>query len=61
LKFDDSLLKAFLAVSKDVVADIGSRDELSRKIYARYQQFRTSIMDWSDISERAYFNSRGLA
>ena len=61
LKFDDSLLKAFLKLSKDVVAEIGSRDELSKKIYASYQQFRTSIMDWTDISERAYLNSRSLA
>ena len=61
LKFDDSLLKALLAISKDVVAEIGSGDELSKKIYASYQQFRASIMDWSDIAERAFLNARGLA
>jgi TRAP-type mannitol/chloroaromatic compound transport system substrate-binding protein len=60
LKFDDSILKAFLALSKDVVAEAGSGDDLSRKIYASYQQFRASIMDWSDIAERAFLNSRGL-
>jgi TRAP-type mannitol/chloroaromatic compound transport system substrate-binding protein len=61
LKFDDPLLKAFLTISKDVVAEIGSGDELSKKIYASYQQFRASIMDWSDIAERAFLNSRRLA
>jgi TRAP-type mannitol/chloroaromatic compound transport system substrate-binding protein len=61
LKFDDSLLRAFLAISKDVVAEIGSHDDLSMKIYASYQQFRASIMDWSDIAERAFLNSRRLA
>jgi TRAP-type mannitol/chloroaromatic compound transport system substrate-binding protein len=61
LKFDDSLLKAFLTISKDVVAEIGSGDDLSKKIYASYEQFRTSIMDWSDIAERAFLNSRRLA
>ena len=60
-KFDNSLLKAFLEISKDVVAEIGSSDELSKKIYNSYTQFRASIMDWSDISERAFLNSRGLA
>ncbi len=60
LKFDDSLLKALLAISAEVVADAGSRDDLSRKIYASYQQFRASIMDWSDIAERAFLNSRRL-
>jgi TRAP-type mannitol/chloroaromatic compound transport system substrate-binding protein len=61
LNFDDSLLKVFLDISKDVVAEIGSGDELSKKIYASYEQFRTSIMDWSDIAERAFLNSRRLA
>jgi TRAP-type mannitol/chloroaromatic compound transport system substrate-binding protein len=60
LKLDDSLLKVFLAMSKDVVAEAGSPDGLSKKIYASYQQFRASIMDWSDIAERAFLNSRGL-
>jgi len=61
LKVDDSVLKAFLAISMDVVAEAGSGDELSRKIYASYQQFRASIMDWSDIAERAFLNARRLA
>ena len=61
LKFDDSVLKALLAVSKDVVAEIGSGDELSRKIYASYSQFRASVGDWSDLAEGAYLSSRRLA
>ena len=61
LKFEDSILKAFLAVSKDVVAEAGSGDELSRKIYASYQQFRELIIDWNGVAEGAYQNSRRLA
>jgi TRAP-type mannitol/chloroaromatic compound transport system substrate-binding protein len=61
LKFDDSVLKAFLSISKNVVAEAGSADELSRNIYASYQQFRALVMDWTEISERAYLNSRGLS
>lgn len=60
LKFDDSLLKTFHEISKDVIAAAGSGDDLSRKIYASYQRFRAVIVDWSDISERAYMNARGL-
>jgi TRAP-type mannitol/chloroaromatic compound transport system substrate-binding protein len=59
-KFDDSLLKALLGISNDVVAEIGSADNLSKDIYTSYQQFRKSSMDWSDIAERGYFNSRGV-
>ena len=61
LKFDDAVLKALYGISKDVVAQAGSGDAISKKVYASYQQFRTSIMDWSDVSERAYLNSRILA
>ena len=44
-----------------LVAAIGSGDELSKKIYMSYEQFRASIMDWSDIAERAFLNARALA
>jgi TRAP-type mannitol/chloroaromatic compound transport system substrate-binding protein len=60
LKFDDALLKALRDIANDVVAEAGAANETSRKIYASYQQFRRLIVDWSDISERAYFNSRAL-
>jgi TRAP-type mannitol/chloroaromatic compound transport system substrate-binding protein len=59
-KFEDPMIKAFLTHSRDVVAEAGTGDELSRKIYASYRDFRTAVMDWSDIAERAYLNSRGL-
>src|SRR5215470_14024876 len=61
LKFDNSLLKTFREISKDVVAEIGSGDDLSRKIYQSYQQFHGSITSWSDIAEHAVLNSRSLA
>jgi TRAP-type mannitol/chloroaromatic compound transport system substrate-binding protein len=61
LKFNDSLLKAFHTVSQDVVAEAGAGDGLSRRIYASYNQFRESIMDWSDLAERAALNARRVA
>jgi TRAP-type mannitol/chloroaromatic compound transport system substrate-binding protein len=60
LKFDDAMLKAFHEIAKDVVAAASSGDEISRRIYASYQRFRALVTDWSDISERAYLNSRSL-
>jgi TRAP-type mannitol/chloroaromatic compound transport system substrate-binding protein len=47
-------------LSNDVVAQAGSRDDLSKKIHASYQHFRASIMDWSDVAERAFLASRSL-
>jgi hypothetical protein len=43
------------------VAEAGSGDDLSKKIYASYQQFLPSIIDWSDIAEGALLNSRRLS
>jgi TRAP-type mannitol/chloroaromatic compound transport system substrate-binding protein len=61
LKFDDSFLKDFLRFSRDVVAEAGSGDALSKKIYESYQEFRAPIIDWIDIAERAFLNARALA
>jgi TRAP-type mannitol/chloroaromatic compound transport system substrate-binding protein len=51
-KFDVSVLNTVHALSSEVVAEIGSRDELSKKIYASYLQFRNLIADWGEISGR---------
>jgi TRAP-type mannitol/chloroaromatic compound transport system substrate-binding protein len=56
-RFNDLVLNTVHEISKDVVAEIGSRDELSKRIYASYQEFRTLIADWGEISGR-YLNSR---
>jgi TRAP-type mannitol/chloroaromatic compound transport system substrate-binding protein len=61
LKFADPILKELSRVSKDVVAEAGTTDEHSRKVYASYQQFLPAIIDWSDIAEGAFLNSRRLA
>jgi TRAP-type mannitol/chloroaromatic compound transport system substrate-binding protein len=60
LKFNDTLLKTFRVISTDVVAEIGASDELAKKIYASYQQFRASISKWSEIAEHAVINSRSV-
>jgi TRAP-type mannitol/chloroaromatic compound transport system substrate-binding protein len=61
LKFDDTVLKQLYRISKDVVAEASSDNDLSKKIYASYQQFVDLIIDWSDIAEGAVLNSRRLA
>jgi TRAP-type mannitol/chloroaromatic compound transport system substrate-binding protein len=58
MKFPDAVLKAFLVLSKDVVAEIGAADPLSRKIYESYQTFRAGAIAWSNIAEHAFLNAR---
>jgi TRAP-type mannitol/chloroaromatic compound transport system substrate-binding protein len=57
-KFDDAILRAFAEISRDVVAEKGTADELSRRIYRSYFDFRALIREWSDISEGAYLGIR---
>jgi TRAP-type mannitol/chloroaromatic compound transport system substrate-binding protein len=59
-KFDDAMLKTFAEISKDVVAAAGSGDDLSRRIYKSYSDFRALITDWSDISDGANIATRTL-
>jgi TRAP-type mannitol/chloroaromatic compound transport system substrate-binding protein len=59
-KYDDAMLRMFAEISRDVVAKIGSGDELTRKIHASYQEFRTLIREWSDLAEGAYLGIRAL-
>ena len=59
--FPEALLREFHRISKDIVAEAGAEDDLTRKIYASYVQFRTVIIDWSDVAERAFLNARRLA
>lgn len=56
--FDDALLATFAEISKDVIAQSGSGDELSKRIYRSYMDFLNMIRDWSDISDRAYLDAR---
>jgi TRAP-type mannitol/chloroaromatic compound transport system substrate-binding protein len=59
-KFDDAMLRTFAEISKDVVAAAGSGDEVSRRIYQSYSDFRALIADWSEIAEGANIGIRKL-
>jgi TRAP-type mannitol/chloroaromatic compound transport system substrate-binding protein len=61
LKFDDTMLRAFFDIANDVVANAVAGDELSKRIYASFQEFRELIKDWSEIADSAYLTSRKLA
>ena len=60
-KFDDSILKALGPISRDVLAESGDHDDLTRRVYESFLSFRKSAMRWGDLSERAYLNARSIA
>ena len=59
-KLDDSVLQTLGKLSGEVLADVGKKDALSRKVYDSYMKFRTAVVRWGDISERAFLNARAL-
>jgi TRAP-type mannitol/chloroaromatic compound transport system substrate-binding protein len=58
--FSRDVLAGFAAVSQDVVAEAGSSDEISQRIYQSYTTFRDAIREWSAVSEGAYLGLREL-
>ncbi len=60
LKLPDDVLKNLRALSEEVVADVASKDPVTKKVYDSYFQFRAQSIAWQNISERAYLNAREL-
>jgi TRAP-type mannitol/chloroaromatic compound transport system substrate-binding protein len=61
LRFSDALIKEFGRLSKEVVAEIGAKDPLTRKVYDGYMAFLAGVMDWGELSETGYRDTRRLA
>ena len=61
LRFNDELIKTFGKLSKEVLADTAAKDPLTRKVYDSYTAFRTGVMDWGELSETGYRDTRRLA
>jgi TRAP-type mannitol/chloroaromatic compound transport system substrate-binding protein len=60
-RFSDELIKTFGKLSKDVLADTAAKDPLTRKVYESYTTFLAGVMDWGELSETGYRDTRRLA
>jgi TRAP-type mannitol/chloroaromatic compound transport system substrate-binding protein len=61
LRFNDDLIREFGRLSKEVVAEIGAKDALTRRVYDSYMSFLAGVMDWGELSESGYRDTRRLA
>jgi TRAP-type mannitol/chloroaromatic compound transport system substrate-binding protein len=59
--FSDELIKTFGKLSKEVLADTAAKDPLTRKVYDSYMAFLAGVMDWGELSETGYRDTRRLA
>src|SRR5262249_51966861 len=60
-RFNNALIKEFGRLGRDVVADAAAQDPLSRKLIYSYMAFLAAIMDWGELSETGYRDTRRLA
>ena len=51
----------FGKLSQEVIGDIAAKDLLTRKVYDSYMAFRPGVMDWGELSETGYRDTRRLA
>jgi TRAP-type mannitol/chloroaromatic compound transport system substrate-binding protein len=61
VRFSDALIKEFGRLSKEVLADIAAKDKLTRKVADSYRAFLAGIVDWGELSETGYRDTRRLA
>ncbi len=59
-KFSDEILKKLGTLSRDVVAEAGAKDALSKKVFASFDGFRKNSIGWGKISEEGYSLARAL-
>lgn len=58
-RFPEDVLNTLRKLSDEVVAEVGAKDKLSKKVFESYRSFRDQAKAWHDISERAYLDARG--
>jgi TRAP-type mannitol/chloroaromatic compound transport system substrate-binding protein len=56
--FPDSVLSAARVAAAEVMAGLGERDDLTRRIRDAWQQARKQAMEWTRLSTQAFLNAR---
>ena len=59
-RFPDDVLKKLRELSDEVVREVAAKDKMSGKVFDSFNKFRSQVIAWHDVSERAYFNARQM-
>ena len=60
-RFSDGLLKVAGKISREVYSELAAKDPLTRKVYESYTAFLAGMIDWGELSETGYRDTRRLA
>ena len=53
--YPDDVMQQLRIYTEEIMAELSQKDEMSKKIYKSYVDFRKAAGPWSDLTERAYF------
>lgn len=56
--FPEDVLAALKVAADETLEEVAATDELSKKAYDSFVEFRKNVRAWHEISERAYINAR---
>ncbi len=59
-RLPDDVIAELASISREVVAGIVDNDPLSQRIYKSYSDFRETVVEYEEVSERAYINARAM-
>jgi TRAP-type mannitol/chloroaromatic compound transport system substrate-binding protein len=60
IRFPDKVLQGLGALSGQVLAELTSKDALSKEVFQSILKFRRDAIPWSRVSEQAYLAARDL-
>ncbi|WP_028878704.1 TRAP transporter substrate-binding protein [Terasakiella pusilla] len=60
-KFSDEIMQQIGEASGEVMREVAAADEMTGKVFKSFADFRKKAMGWSDLSEKSYWESRGLS
>ena len=59
-QYPDDVIKKLHALSNEVVSKVGEHDELSKKIYQSFIEFKANVMQWSEVGEQGFMKARAM-
>ena len=57
-RFPDDVMDRLRQLSDEVVSELAGKDAFSRKVFDSFRRFRDNVVNWHNISERAYLDAR---
>ena len=57
--FSPEIMKSLKKLSDEVLEDVSTRTEISKRIFLSFKDSMTRLKEWSSKSEQAYMKARG--